>query len=138
MLFLPQPWNTVTTSKGRTTASKATMVVQFCKSCGNLLDDSFNEILECEMCGRKAKNTSLNHTQTLTSENFPSRLRNKLKSYTQQFTKETVGSRPHIELDCPKCPSKDVTYAQVQMRSADEGTTIFYNCSKCGNRWQED
>ncbi|KAL4964940.1 uncharacterized protein BDV14DRAFT_200479 [Aspergillus stella-maris] len=31
------------------------MAVQFCESCGNLLDDSPNEILECEMCGKKAK-----------------------------------------------------------------------------------
>ncbi|KAL4800176.1 hypothetical protein BDV19DRAFT_384537 [Aspergillus venezuelensis] len=114
------------------------MVVQFCESCGNLLDDSTNELLECEMCGWKAKNTLLNHAQTSTSEAFPSRLRNKLKSYTQQVTKESIGSGPHIEMDCPKCPSKGVTYAQVQMRSADEGTTIFYICLKCGHRWQED
>ncbi|KAL4935123.1 hypothetical protein BDV06DRAFT_229118 [Aspergillus oleicola] len=114
------------------------MVVQFCDFCGNLLNDSPNEVLECEMCGRKAKNAALNHKQTSTSESFPSRLRNKLKSYTQQVTTETVGSGPHIEMDCPKCPSKDVMYAQVQLRSADEGSTIFYTCMKCGHKWQED
>ncbi|OJJ36508.1 hypothetical protein ASPWEDRAFT_107014 [Aspergillus wentii DTO 134E9] len=110
------------------------MVVQFCSDCGNLLDNSPQDTLECELCGRVAKNDALSHTQVAVSENFPSRLRNKVKSYTQEVTRETIGSGPKIEVDCVKCPSKDVTYSQVQLRSADEGSTIFYTCLKCGHR----
>ncbi|EEP77565.1 predicted protein [Uncinocarpus reesii 1704] len=105
--------------------SRKAMVVQFCEDCGNLLDDIPDELL---------RYTALNYTQTSTSENFPSRLRNKLKSYTQEVTREAVGSGPQIEMDCVKCPSREVTYAQVQLRSADEGSTIFYTCMKCKHR----
>ncbi|PLN75201.1 transcription factor S-II-domain-containing protein [Aspergillus taichungensis] len=114
------------------------MGVQFCNDCGNLLDISSLETLQCERCGTTTKNEALSHTQTSVSENFPSKLRDKLRSHTQQVTHKTVGSGPEIDLDCIKCPSKKVTYAQVQLRSADEGSTIFYTCIQCGHRWQED
>ncbi|PLB40990.1 zinc ribbon domain-containing protein, partial [Aspergillus candidus] len=69
---------------------------------------------------------------------FPSKLRDKLRSHTQEVTREAIASGPEIDLDYIKCPSKNVTYAQVQLRSADEGSTIFYTCLQCGHRWQED
>ena len=78
---------------------------------------------------------ALLQTQTSVSENFPSKLRDKLRSHTQEVTHKTIGSGPEIDLDCIKCPSKKVTYAQVQLRSADEGSTIFYACVQCGHRW---
>ncbi|PKY06663.1 hypothetical protein P168DRAFT_288585 [Aspergillus campestris IBT 28561] len=87
---------------------------------------------------RRSLDEALLHTQTSASENFPSKLRDKLRSHTQEVTRETIGSGPQIDLDCIKCPSKKVTYAQVQLRSADEGSTIFYTCLLCGHRWQED
>ncbi|RAQ42128.1 DNA-directed RNA polymerase [Aspergillus flavus] len=109
-------------------------VVQYCDDCGSLLDESPEETLQCELCGKLAKNTVFFHTQTTASENFPSKLRNKMKSFTQKATRDELGPGPTIEVDCVKCPSKDVTYSQVQLRSADEGSTIFYNCLKCGHR----
>lgn len=82
-----------------------------------------------------ALDEALFHTQTSVSENFPSRLRNKMKSHTQEITRDTIGSGPRIDIDCPKCPSKAASYSQVQMRSADEGSTIFYTCLQCGHRY---
>lgn len=57
-----------------------------------------------------------------------------MKSNTQQVTRDTIGSGPQIEMECPKCPSKKASCAQVQLRSADEGRTIFYTCLHCGHR----
>ncbi|KAL1998950.1 hypothetical protein VTN02DRAFT_5286 [Thermoascus thermophilus] len=110
------------------------MVVQFCEDCGNLLDISPADVLKCELCGQTAKNEALSYTRQYVSEQFPSRLRSKLKSNTQVVDREVLGSGPRIEVDCVKCPSKEVTYAQVQLRSADEGSTIFYRCLRCGHR----
>eukprot|EP01147_Barroeca_monosierra_P009042 gene9042-10342_t len=39
---------------------------------------------------------------------------------------------PHdIEEKCPKCGREEMTYTTAQLRSADEGQTIFYRCA-CG------
>ncbi|KAL3482034.1 hypothetical protein BJX99DRAFT_218048 [Aspergillus californicus] len=112
------------------------MAVQFCEVCGNLLDACPNEASECELCGKTAKNRTLNHTQSSTSENFPPRLRNKLRSTTQLVSSGPSG--PRVDTDCAKCPSQVAIYTEAQLRSADEGSTIFYTCISCGHRWRED
>jgi len=40
------------------------------------------------------------------------------------------------DLKCGKCGKRDVTYNQLQTRSADEPMTTFCMCNACGNRWK--
>ncbi|KAI4293292.1 DNA-directed RNA polymerase I subunit RPA12 [Pancytospora philotis] len=42
---------------------------------------------------------------------------------------ERVGAK--IDKKCPKCGSRQMEYSTAQLRSADEGQTVFYSCS-CG------
>lgn len=37
---------------------------------------------------------------------------------------------------CGKCKQREVSYYQMQTRSADEPLTTFCTCEKCGNRWK--
>ena len=37
---------------------------------------------------------------------------------------------------CRKCGSRETTYSQAQLRSADEPMTTFVACISCGNRWK--
>ena len=37
-----------------------------------------------------------------------------------------------------RCPGTEAAFAQVQLRSADEGTTIFYKCLTCHSTWRLD
>ncbi|KAH9205717.1 hypothetical protein DL95DRAFT_317023, partial [Leptodontidium sp. 2 PMI_412] len=60
-------------------------------------------------------------------------LRDKLTSKTQQLTREDFKDTQTISRECPRCKAKEMGWSAVQLRSADEGTTIFYRCT-CGYR----
>lgn len=38
---------------------------------------------------------------------------------------------PIVERRCPKCGNERMSYATLQLRSADEGQTVFFTCTKC-------
>lgn len=64
---------------------------------------------------------------------FPSPLRQKL-SVVQTVERHKVQTeRIDANTDCPKCGTRGIRYSEVQQRSADEGSTILYNCD-CGHK----
>lgn len=67
-------------------------------------------------------------------------------SYTVHFNNEDVYAAPFqeaaddeeddaegpvVERRCPQCQNDKMSYATLQLRSADEGQTVFYTCTKC-------
>ena len=34
---------------------------------------------------------------------------------------------------CPQCGNPEMEYFTMQLQSADEGQTVFYECPKCGH-----
>ncbi|XP_033227074.1 DNA-directed RNA polymerase I subunit RPA12 [Belonocnema kinseyi] len=38
---------------------------------------------------------------------------------------------PIVERQCPQCKNDKMSYATLQLRSADEGQTVFFTCTKC-------
>lgn len=38
---------------------------------------------------------------------------------------------PIVERGCPQCQNEKMSYITLQLRSADEGQTVFYTCTKC-------
>lgn len=63
---------------------------------------------------------------------FPSFLRQKLQSSVQAVEKHNVQTESTAFETCPKCGREEVKYTTVQLRGADEGSTVIYNC-ECGN-----
>lgn len=63
---------------------------------------------------------------------FPSVLRQK-RSVVQTVEKADYDSQAMSKTPCPECGAKEVRFTAVQLRSADEGSTIFYNCT-CGHK----
>ena len=47
---------------------------------------------------------------------------------------------PTVEEECPSCGNSVAYYRTMQLRSADEGQTIFYTCTnpQCGWKWKQD
>ncbi|XP_046603886.1 DNA-directed RNA polymerase I subunit RPA12 [Neodiprion virginianus] len=44
---------------------------------------------------------------------------------------EDEAEGPVVERRCPQCQNDKMSYATLQLRSADEGQTVFYTCTKC-------
>ncbi|KAF2703335.1 DNA-directed RNA polymeras-like protein I subunit [Pleomassaria siparia CBS 279.74] len=109
----------------------------FCTDCGNLLDGGAgkqNAILTCQVCGASCKDTSSKTIVTRSKPSaFPSALRAK-RSEVQTITEADMQTSATIAHTCEKCGRDEVRYYTQQLRGADEGSTVFYEC-ECGNKW---
>jgi DNA-directed RNA polymerase I subunit RPA12 len=43
----------------------------------------------------------------------------------------TLEKHATIEEPCPKCGNPELYFYTMQLRSVDEGSTVFYECPKC-------
>ncbi|KAK2875012.1 hypothetical protein FQN49_001854 [Arthroderma sp. PD_2] len=108
----------------------------FCVDCGNLLNESTGDadtILICDGCGTKNRDRA---SKTIVSESkpnaFPSALRTK-SSAVRELTEEDRQADAVIQQTCPDCGRTEMRYYTLQLRSADEGSTVFYTC-ECGHK----
>ena len=106
----------------------------FCQTCGMLLDFQLanKEEVECRHCGKTVAIDFLTaHAEVEVHINKGEKTwLNELLNVTQK--EELKKKNLIIEEDCPKCDSKKFKYFTLQTRSVDEGTTVFYECVKCG------
>jgi DNA-directed RNA polymerase subunit M/transcription elongation factor TFIIS len=58
------------------------------------------------------------------------------RALLRDLTQGEIADIPDAGLKCKRCQSNDIAYDFLQTRSADEGTTIFCTCRKCGKRWK--
>ena len=43
-----------------------------------------------------------------------------------------------IEEPCPKCKHPTLYFYTMQLRSVDEGSTVFYECPKCAHKFSQN
>jgi|TARA_B100000073_G_scaffold298720_1_gene264304 DNA-directed RNA polymerase I subunit RPA12 len=51
---------------------------------------------------------------------------------------EVTRERATVDEKCPKCKHKGLNFYTMQLRSADEGQTVFYECPKCGHTFSQN
>ncbi|KAI5190453.1 DNA-directed RNA polymerase I subunit RPA12 [Nematocida sp. AWRm77] len=86
----------------------------FCSSCEKYLNALDTK---CGFCSTKCPPRAL-------------RTKTQHKEYSVRVQREeTKGIR--IKEECPECKSEYLYYYTMQLRSADEGQTVFYQCD-CG------
>lgn len=122
----------------------------FCYNCGNLLDFKFDTLnrITCQSCDQPnnqcLEDTSLNENTIIknTSKyNTSSIWKNKLYNEIDKFKVHVEGgNKVMIVQDCPNksCDSKELIQYSLQMRSADEGSTVFSECPKCGIKFTQN
>lgn len=97
----------------------------FCSCCGSLLDPplGLEDTVKCFACFKTTDSKVFESIQVMSSSIINSR------SILQVQKKEDGAT---IKEKCPKCDAPEMVFHTAQLRSADEGQTVFYNCVKCG------
>mmetsp|Transcript_47780 Transcript_47780/g.95395 ORF Transcript_47780/g.95395 Transcript_47780/m.95395 type:complete len:116 (-) Transcript_47780:305-652(-) len=109
------------------------MRVVFCEHCGTIADEptTSDTSIECRLCGT-----------TIGSGVFESLVLHSAgpKHVLEADPSEGDGQRQQqqrvratVNEPCPKCKYPQLQYYTMQLRSADEGQTVFYECAKCGH-----
>jgi len=76
--------------------------------------------------------STTNITKTKAAD-FPSLLRAK-RSLVQTVERSDLQNTSVAQVTCIECGRKEVFFKEMQLRGADEGSTIFYTC-ECGNKY---
>lgn len=109
--------------------------IAFCSACGALLPslpESGNAVV-CVACKYSAPIDSFAGRETSYTVIF-----NKRENATKKRGDEDEEDGPTIERKCPKCGHDKMSYAALQLRSADEGQTVFFTCLKCKYKESEN
>lgn len=110
----------------------------FCRDCGALLLFNSIKFARCPMCKFKRSISELEGKETryaITAEDIRREL--KLEPFVRLDTVQIDEDvqRAVVNEACPQCHHPELEYYTKQLRSADEGQTVFYECQKCGHRF---
>ncbi|KAI9222221.1 DNA-directed RNA polymerase I kDa polypeptide [Blastocladiella britannica] len=109
----------------------------FCAACGNLLEmGSGKDDVKCDLCHRLQPASAFEGVEVVTRSR-PNAFANANREIS--LWKSQMGARSEqaatINEKCPKCGNPEMTFHTMQLRSADEGQTVFYSCKKCGHKF---
>ena len=114
----------------------------FCIDCGDLLDFEIinNNSVKCQKCGGETVLDNIKNHYIETNDKYElSKIwMNKLKNKEDKLREEQKSERTIIDEKCPKCGNGQMYYYTMQTRSADEGSTIFYECVKCHYKFYQN
>ncbi|KAK5649500.1 hypothetical protein RI129_000529 [Pyrocoelia pectoralis] len=110
----------------------------FCSDCGSilpLLQDIGN--ITCYRCSQHYDYRDVASGQIKYTIHFNS-IDACAKNLKEENRKGSEEDGPVVERKCPKCGNDKMSYATIQLRSADEGQTVFYTCTKCKYKENEN
>ena len=57
---------------------------------------------------------------------------------TERVEEARKSTRATVEQECPACGHGVLEFYTMQMRSVDEGQTVFYECLECRHRFSQN
>ena len=113
----------------------------FCPSCRSTLKVDSSGAIACNVCPYMSNLDELHRVHDLPSSVTYSASRAtplwaKSDAEQQSLRQNTdEPTRMTIQEPCIKCGTPEVNYYTVQLRSVDEGQTVFYECPSCKHTW---
>lgn len=114
----------------------------FCDDCGTLLSLPENaECATCPACPFSRPYTTLAAMPAFVVKSTPAELLRRhavepvVPPEGEERTEEARRERATVDELCPKCNHRGLDYYTMQLRSADEGQTVFYECKQCGHKF---
>uniref|UniRef100_A0A7S3QKP3 DNA-directed RNA polymerase subunit n=1 Tax=Dunaliella tertiolecta TaxID=3047 RepID=A0A7S3QKP3_DUNTE len=112
----------------------------FCPKSGYLLDlNGTQGAAICSVSGYKRDLSELADVKvTFHTDMEDYRRRYNLEPLVKSdLDKELEKGRTRATVDevCPKCTHPQMEFYTMQLRSADEGQTVFYECPNCGHKY---
>ncbi|KAH3683017.1 hypothetical protein WICPIJ_006021 [Wickerhamomyces pijperi] len=109
----------------------------FCLDCGNLLDQFANhKSINCGSCNKEYLSKDFANLKVVTrsaDDAFPSALKLKQSVVKTTLKTDELEEGATIKEKCPQCGNEEMQYHTLQLRSADEGATVFYTSSLTSN-----
>ena len=103
----------------------------FCPLCGTILDPPLTDDVKCSFCPFKCKFEDIT-IPDITTKSPPVP---KPAWIGDDHEDEKVDKHAIIQEPCPKCSHPELYFYTMQLRSVDEGSTVFYECPKCSHKY---
>eukprot|EP00658_Telonema_sp_P-2_P010503 TRINITY_DN13958_c0_g1_i1.p2 TRINITY_DN13958_c0_g1~~TRINITY_DN13958_c0_g1_i1.p2 ORF type:complete len:139 (-),score=36.76 TRINITY_DN13958_c0_g1_i1:488-904(-) len=105
----------------------------FCSCCGGLLTiPDFGKHIECANCNTQTAVTDFEQ-KSLFSSNKPRAFAPDACMGGQATNRKDQLAT--VKETCPKCGYEEMAFYCLQLRSVDEGQTVFYSCLNCGHTY---
>ncbi|KAM6233276.1 LOW QUALITY PROTEIN: DNA-directed RNA polymerase I subunit RPA12 [Porphyrio hochstetteri] len=126
-IFPPQPWSLP--------PSRFQSCLEFCPECGSVLPrPGAPTHVRCPRCAFALASDEFEGKTIRSTIEF-----NRLQPPAGRGTDAAPHPEgPLVERRCPRCGHEGMAYHTRQMRSADEGQTVFYTCPRCRLQEKED
>merc|ERR1712146_98773 len=105
----------------------------FCAACGALIIiPDYGKFAECAVCGFRTEVQDLAEKVLLSSVKPRSFAPEACFGGQVQNKKDQLAT---VQETCPKCGYEEMAFYCLQLRSVDEGQTVFYSCLNCGHTY---
>lgn len=114
----------------------------FCLECGELFDFEViqSDKVICQRCGGETKLETIKTHCIETDDLYDSSREwmDNLKNKADKLRVDQKEVRATTKEICPICGYEEMYYRNVQARSADEGSTVFYECVNCHYKFSQN